>query len=229
MSFGPFFPSITQPLDNTHTTTPHHFYKYQYFLSIVPTIYTDRADKMTSTSPPHIAARNAAELRRRQQFMRTQQEQQKQQGKGLNQAPQWGQNMDSHARDQNVMAPSEPDHATHHAGGSGLYNPFSFSPHTIYTNQYAVTEQSHAVSEHAVPGLFFKYDIEPVLLTVSEEWGGVLGLLIRCVNVIAGVMVAGGWLASLSEWGTDVVGKRRARGGSVSGLLHGQSEKQGLD
>lgn len=93
-----------------------------------------------------------------------------------------------------------------------------------------MTEQSRAVSEQSVPGLFFKYDIEPVLLTVAEEWGGVLGLVVRVVNVIAGVMVAGGWLVSLSEWAGEVVGRRRARSGSVGGLLHGgRGEKEGLD
>ena len=44
MSFGPYFPSMNNPLDNTIALTPtpeDHFYKFQYYLSIVPTIYSD--------------------------------------------------------------------------------------------------------------------------------------------------------------------------------------------
>ena len=40
LSFGPFYPSLTNPLDNTVATTETNFYKYQYYLSVVPTIYT---------------------------------------------------------------------------------------------------------------------------------------------------------------------------------------------
>lgn len=98
-----------------------------------------------------------------------------------------------------------------------------------------MTEQSRRVPETpshgstSIPGIFLKYDIEPVLLTVSEEWGGILGLLLRCVNVIAGVIVAGGWLVSLQDWAADLWGRRgRRRSSSVGGLLHGKGEKEGM-
>jgi len=84
-----------------------------------------------------------------------------------------------------------------------------------------VTEQSHEVGESQIPGVFVKYDIEPILLTVAEEWGGFLGMVVRCVNVIAGVLVAGGWIVSLLDWVGEGIGRRR-RGRSGSGLLHGE-------
>lgn len=71
-----------------------------------------------------------------------------------------------------------------------------------------------------------KYDIEPVLHTVAETWGGFLGLFVRCVNVVAGVLVAGGWLVALGEW-VGEVGRRRRRGDSVGGLIHGNGNGQG--
>lgn len=114
----------------------------------------------------------------------------------------------------------QPD--TQHA--SLTHDPNRNSKHTIYTNQYAVTEQSHEVAESLVPGIFFKYDIEPILLTVAEEWGGFLGLLIRCVNVIAGILVAGGWLVSMLDWAGEVTSRRRRR--SDSGLIGQQKEKE---
>lgn len=156
------------PLDATTTYTVNNFYKFQYYLSIVPTVYTDSLSSLTSLEPP-----------------------------GLK---------DNH------------------------FNPYAFAPHTIFTNQYAVTEQNHEVPENTVPGVFVKYDIEPILLTISEEWGGVLGLAVRCVNVVAGIMVAGGWIVTLLDWAGELLAKRRRRGApGEGGLIGGGPEKQGLD
>ncbi|KAB8339309.1 hypothetical protein FH972_022242 [Carpinus fangiana] len=166
LSFGPFFPSLHNPLDSTELTTDEPFYKYQYYLSVVPTIYTDVPHKLDTSSPPSRNTKN--------------------------------------------------------------FNPYAFAPHTIFTNQYAVTEQSHSVPEMAVPGIFVKYDIEPIMLMVSEEWGGLLGLLVKIVNVVAGVLVAGGWLVMLVEYAGDGIWgrKRGASVGSTEGLLHGRNEKK---
>ena len=172
LSFGPFFPSLHNPLDATTSEgAPSNFYKYQYYLSLVPTIYTDKPHRLPHTSPP--SPRDSA------------------------------------------------------------YNPYAFAPHTIYTNQYAVTEQNHIIGEQGIPGIFVKYDIEPILLMVSEEWGGVLGLGVRIVNLLAGVLVAGGWVVGLLEWAGELAkGKRglgrRSGAGDANGLLN-TGEKEGLD
>ncbi|OJD33285.1 copii-coated vesicle protein [Diplodia corticola] len=140
LSFGPYYPSLTNPLDDTRLVTPtenDHFYKFQYYLSVVPTVYTDNS-------------------------------------------------------------------------------------HNIVTNQYAVTEQSHSVSEVSVPGVFVKFDIEPIMLTISEYNGGFLALLIRLVNVVSGVMVAGGWCFRVGEALVEFYGKRKNRGDGL-GVLHGRT------
>lgn len=160
LSFGPFYPSLTNPLDNTLATTGSNFYKFQYYLSVVPTIYTT----------------DAKSLRR---ITKTQQGE----------------------------SPS--------SGSDGLEShPHRHSKKTVFTNQYAVTEQSHPVPENNVPGVFVKYDIEPILLTIAEEWSSVPSLFIRLVNVISGVLVAGGWCFQISEWGKEVYGRRRQRRGT---------------
>ncbi|KAF2397788.1 DUF1692-domain-containing protein [Trichodelitschia bisporula] len=138
LSFGPFYPSLVNPLDSTRATTDKHFYKFQYYTSIVPTIYT--------TEPHHLK-------------------------------------LSPHS-DADPYAAVNPKH-------------------TIWTNQYAVTEQSHVVSETSVPGIFVKYDIEPILLLVSEESGGFLALLVRLVNVVSGVLVAGTWCWQFSDWALE--------------------------
>jgi hypothetical protein len=142
LSFGAFYPSLLNPLDRTIETTPNHFHKFQYFLSIVPTIYTQ-----DSSTP--------------------------------------------------------------------------YASRTVFTNQYAVTEQSHVVGERTVPGIFFKYDIEPMLLTVEESRDSFLRFVVKVVNVFSGVLVAGHWGFTLSEWAISVWGKRRSRSdGVLTGRAH---------
>lgn len=153
MSFGPFYPSLENPLDMTIATTEWHFYKFQYYLSIVPTIYTTNLKK--------------------------------------------------------IIGSLGPGHRTS-------------TSDTVITNQYAVTEQSYPVGEASVPGIFFKYDIEPILLLVSEESSSLFALLVRLVNVVSGVLVALGWCSLLCDWVADVWGRKRK--GHDLGVLHGRSK-----
>ncbi|EQK99340.1 hypothetical protein G6O67_006540 [Ophiocordyceps sinensis] len=133
LSYGPFYPSLVNPLDRTVNGAKAHFHKFQYYLSVVPTVYS--------------------------------------------------------------------------VGSS-----------SIFTNQYAVTEQSKEINEMAVPGIFFKYDIEPILLSVHEHRDGILVFLVKLINVLSGVLVAGHWGFTLSEWVREVRGKRRRVSGG-EGML----------
>ncbi|KAK3377917.1 endoplasmic reticulum vesicle transporter-domain-containing protein [Podospora didyma] len=139
LSFGPFLPSLVNPLDRTVNTAPAHFHKFQYFMSVVPTSYS-------------------------------------------------------------VGHPGE-------RGSS-----------SIFTNQYAVTEQSQEVNDRVIPGIFFKYDIEPILLNIVESRDSFFVFLIKIINVLSGALVAGHWGFRLSDWITEVMGKRR-RGGHSDGML----------
>lgn len=172
LSFGPYYPNLHNPLDDTVATTMDHFYKFQYYLSVVPTIYTDDASLLPLLEAVNRDGRHPAK------------------------------------------------HIFH-------------SSHAIKTNQYAVTSQSHAVNENYVPGIFVKFDIEPIMLTIAEEWGGFLALITKLVNVVSGVMVAGGWAWQLYEWGMEVYGRRsgRRRSGSGMGMLgsFGNKEKMSYD
>ncbi|KAL2135383.1 hypothetical protein VTI74DRAFT_8795 [Chaetomium olivicolor] len=138
LSFGPFLPSLVNPLDRTVNTAPGHFHKFQYFLSIVPTTYSvGHPGEMGSTS--------------------------------------------------------------------------------IFTNQYAVTEQSQPVPENTIPGIFVKYDIEPILLNIVETRDSFFVFLIKVINVLSGALVAGHWGYRLSDWAVEVWGRRRR--GHSEGML----------
>jgi hypothetical protein len=133
LSYGPFYPSLVNPLDRTVNTAAVNFHKFQYYISVVPTVYR-------------------------------------------------------------------------------------YGSSTVRTNQYAVTEQSKEVSEMSIPGIFFKYDIEPILLSVQEERDGFFRFLFKLTNVLSGVVVAGHWGATLTEWLREVIGKRRRNSGG-EGML----------
>lgn len=164
LSFGPFYPGLQNPLDNTRTTTEQHFEKFQYYLSVVPTVYTDNSAALARIS-------------------------------------------------ERAVPLSSTDEASQGKLARG----------TIFTNQYAVTEQSHVVNERQVPGIFVKFDIEPILLTIAEDWGGLLTLIVRLVNVVSGVLVAGGWAFQIHEWANEVWGRRsRRRADSYAGVLNGR-------
>ncbi len=154
LSFGPLYPSLLNPLDKTSATTNTNFHKFQYYLSVVPTIYTRTPLPKTpsSTSPSTM---------------------------------------------------------------------LSTSSDTIITNQYAVTSQSTDVNERSVPGIFFKFDIEPILLTIREERGGLLALCVRVVNVVSGILVGGGWCYQLAGWGREVLGGKKRGEKDGMGMLHG--------
>ncbi|KAL4894385.1 endoplasmic reticulum vesicle transporter-domain-containing protein [Aspergillus ambiguus] len=158
LSFGPHYPTLLNPLDKTIAETETHYYKYQYFLSVVPTIYSkgNRALDTYSSAPPS-------------------------------------------------------------------FHDNRYNKNLVFTNQYAATSQSDALPESPffVPGIFFKYNIEPILLLISEERASFLSLLIRLVNTVSGVMVTGGWLYQMSGWAVELVNRRRGRGKS-EGVLNGK-------
>jgi hypothetical protein len=166
LSFGPYYPKLVNPLDNTFSLTDKNFYKFQYYCNIVPTIYT--------TDVHHLK---------------------------------FSPRSDNTAEPLTNIDPSS----------------YGYHGSTVWTNQYAVTEQSRQVVETSVPGVFFKYDIEPILLVVNEERGGFLALLVRLVNVISGVLVAGTWLWQFTDWAYESYGKGGGR--DRMGFLGARDEK----
>lgn len=77
------------------------------------------------------------------------------------------------------------------------------------------------MDERSVPGIFFKYDIEPMLLSVEETRPNFLRLVVTIVNIVSGVLVAGHWGFTMTEWALSVLRKRRKRSeGVLSGNPH---------
>ncbi|KAK9477788.1 endoplasmic reticulum vesicle transporter-domain-containing protein [Lipomyces japonicus] len=114
LSFGAYYPRLENPLDGVAALVDHHMFRYQYYVSIVPTTYVGR--------------------------------------------------------------------------------------HVVRTNQYAVTEKpTSLINSVHPPGIYIKYDIEPLGLTIRENRTSFLKFLIRIVNVIGGLVVCTGWVYPLME------------------------------
>ncbi|OBZ72380.1 ER-derived vesicles protein ERV41 [Grifola frondosa] len=129
-SFGPYFPDITQPLDNSFELTQDRlladcliaFIAYQYFLHIVPTTY--------------------------------------------------------------VAPRSKP----------------------LHTNQYSVTHYTRVLEQHkGTPGIYFKFDLDPLSITIHQRTTSFVQLMIRCVGVIGGVFVCMGYAVKITTHAVEAV------------------------
>jgi hypothetical protein len=72
---------------------------------------------------------------------------------------------------------------------------------TVRTNQYAVTEHA-GVSQRSTatpPGLFFSYDFEPIMLTITDKRVPFSQFAVRLVNIVGGLIVSIGWLYRVSD------------------------------
>lgn len=64
----------------------------------------------------------------------------------------------------------------------------------IDTNQYSVTDMSRETQHgQGVPGIFFKYDIEPMALMVEERTMGLIDFLVRLAGIVGGILVCTGY------------------------------------
>jgi hypothetical protein len=72
-----------------------------------------------------------------------------------------------------------------------------------------------------VPGIFFKFDIEPLSLTVTEYRTPFYQFFVRLINVMGGVLVSGNWMYKLSSLFSGFFrrGRRRAMDGMINGRV----------
>ncbi|KAL5485876.1 hypothetical protein ACEPAI_6919 [Sanghuangporus weigelae] len=84
----------------------------------------------------------------------------------------------------------------------------------VHTNQYSVTHYTRVLEhDQGVPGIFFKFDLEPLHMTVHQRTTTFIQFLIRVVGVVGGVWCCAGWAFRISSKAIDVVsGADRAPG-----------------
>lgn len=81
---------------------------------------------------------------------------------------------------------------------------------TLLTNQYSVNDYVRTV-EHGigVPGIFFKYDLEPFIMTVRERTVTLTQFLVRLAGILGGVWVCAGYGYRIGDRMLRVVTKLR--------------------
>lgn len=124
-----------------------------------------------------------------------------------------------------------------------IYVADDFGRKIIETNQYAVTQQSHPSTHGAggntvpgilsflcstnVLGIFFKYDVEPLQLTIMHGHISTYRFLMRLIALVGGVMICTEWGYKGYDAVTQQLDKRNRRSSSADGLLNGTLEKEG--
>ncbi|KAJ3076960.1 hypothetical protein HDU98_010254 [Podochytrium sp. JEL0797] len=123
LSFGIDYPGLVNPLDSSLEIADGYFEMFQYFISIVPTIYVDKRRTFGSM---------------------------------------------------------------------------------ILTNQYAVTDHKkivgHETKEAGIPGIFMKYDVEPISVRITESRASFMHFLTRLCGITGGIYVTVGLLNNLVQF-----------------------------
>ncbi|KAI1792104.1 endoplasmic reticulum vesicle transporter-domain-containing protein [Ganoderma leucocontextum] len=76
----------------------------------------------------------------------------------------------------------------------------------LNTNQYSVTHYTRVLDHHrGTPGIFFKFDLEPLHLTIYQRTTTLVQFLIRVVGVVGGVFVCMGYAVKIGSHAVDAV------------------------
>ncbi|KAJ3020500.1 hypothetical protein HKX48_000704 [Thoreauomyces humboldtii] len=82
----------------------------------------------------------------------------------------------------------------------------AFGQKVVLTSQYAVTDYQRSIDERSqggVPGVFIKYEIEPISVRITESRMGFLGFLTRFCGILGGIFVSVGLLLDVVRWFTS--------------------------
>ncbi|XP_040201475.1 endoplasmic reticulum-Golgi intermediate compartment protein 2 [Rana temporaria] len=77
------------------------------------------------------------------------------------------------------------------------------------THQFSVTEReraiNHATGSHGVSGIFMKYDISSLMVTVTEDHMPLWKFLVQLCGIIGGIFTTTGMIHGLAEFFVDLV------------------------
>lgn len=72
---------------------------------------------------------------------------------------------------------------------------------TVNTNQYSVTTHqrhiNHALGEHGLPGVFFMFEISPILVEVAEQTRSFVHFLTGVCAIVGGIFTVAGMIDSV--------------------------------
>ena len=90
----------------------------------------------------------------------------------------------------------------------------------LITNQYSVTHYVRPITHgHGTPGIFFKFDLDPLSVEVNQRTTKFIQFVIRVIGVVGGVWVCFGWGLKVAGKVTDKVGLTNLNGVSGEEIL----------
>jgi len=90
----------------------------------------------------------------------------------------------------------------------------------LITNQYSVTHYVRPIVHgNGTPGIFFKFDLDPLVVEVNQRTTGFVQFFIRAIGVVGGVWVCFGWGLKVAGKVTDKVGLTNLNGVSGEEIL----------
>ncbi|PFH45459.1 hypothetical protein AMATHDRAFT_71676 [Amanita thiersii Skay4041] len=76
----------------------------------------------------------------------------------------------------------------------------------VHTNQYSVTHYTRVLDhDSGTPGIFFKFDLDPLSITLHQKTTSFIQLAIRCVGVLGGIFVCMGYAIRITTRAVEVV------------------------
>ncbi|KLO17378.1 DUF1692-domain-containing protein [Schizopora paradoxa] len=97
----------------------------------------------------------------------------------------------------------------------------------VQTNQYSVTHYTRELEhDRGTPGIFFKFEMEPLNMRVEQRTTTLIQFLIRVVGVVGGVWCCFGWALRVSYKAYDVATGADRQAGIVAAEATGASSKR---
>lgn len=92
----------------------------------------------------------------------------------------------------------------------------------LQTHQYSVTHYTRVLEHNqGTPGIFFKFDLDPLSITLHQRTTTLIQLFIRCVGVLGGVFVCMGYAIRITTRAVEVVSGADQTAGLVAAEASG--------
>ncbi|KAI6035703.1 endoplasmic reticulum vesicle transporter-domain-containing protein [Pisolithus marmoratus] len=76
----------------------------------------------------------------------------------------------------------------------------------LHTNQYSVTHYTRTFAHGAgTPGIFFKFELDPMVISIHQRTTSLIHLLIRCIGVIGGVFTCASYFLRVTVRAVEAV------------------------
>jgi hypothetical protein len=91
----------------------------------------------------------------------------------------------------------------------------------VETNQYSVTHYTRVLDHNrGTPGIFFKFDVDPLKIVLEQRTLGFISFIIRCVGVIGGIFTCMSYSLRVGAKAVEIVAGP-SEGGEIASV--GQS------